>query len=156
MNTWRFAIDSDDNAIVEMSRHLYDEDPAAMPVPEEHMRKTLSTLRIEPVRGAAMVLQLKNVIAGFAFLISFWSNELGGEVIVIDELYVRPRYRNQGYGRELLTQLASPSTLWSRPVVALELEVTPQNTRAAALYSKLGFKPVKNARLRLLRAALAA
>jgi ribosomal protein S18 acetylase RimI-like enzyme len=35
--------------------------------------------------------------------------------------------------------------------VAFELEVTGRNTRARALYERLGFVPRKNASLRLLR-----
>jgi ribosomal protein S18 acetylase RimI-like enzyme len=148
---WIPATHSEDNDIVAMSRELYAEDPAPLPVPEQHTRETLSTLRAEPARGRALVLQLNDAVAGYALLISFWSNELGGEIIVIDELYVRPPYRNQGYARALLTALTRTDTLWPRPAVAIELEVTPQNKRAAALYSSLGFQPVKNARLRFLR-----
>ena len=148
---WRPAINSEDDDIVEMSRELYAEDPAPMPVPDRHTRETLSILRAEPARGRAMVLQLNNAVAGYALLISFWSNELGGEIIVIDELYVRPLYRNQGHARALLTTLTSAETLWPRQSVAIELEVTPQNERAASLYTRLGFKSVKNTRLRFIR-----
>src|SRR5690606_34675934 len=111
---------------------LYAEDPAPMPVPERHTRRTLSVLRTDPVRGRAVVLEIGKVIGGYALLISFWSNELGGEVMVVDELYVRPGFRDQGHGRALLEGLVEGSGLWPRPVVAVELEVTPQNTRAAS------------------------
>ena len=148
---WRPATSVDDKEIVEMSRQLYAEDPAPMPVPEQHTRATLAIFRAEPARGRAVVLQVDDALAGYAFLASFWSNELGGEVVVIDELYVRPVFRGQGHGRALLTRLMRENSLWPRDAVALELEVTPQNTRAGSLYASLGFKEVKNARLRFLR-----
>jgi GNAT superfamily N-acetyltransferase len=148
---WRLAAVSEDDDIIAMSRELYSEDPSPLPVPEQHTRATLSILRKEPVRGCALVLDLNETIAGYALLISFWSNELGGEVVVIDELYIGRSHRRQGYGRGLLFELARENTLWPRQAVALELEVTPQNARAASLYSSVGFTQVKNSRLRYLR-----
>jgi ribosomal protein S18 acetylase RimI-like enzyme len=129
---------------------LYAEDPSPMPVTEGNIRATLATLRAEPSRGRAVVLEVEGVIGGYALLISFWSNELGGELIVIDELYVTPPVRNRGHARELLTTLTKENNLWPGRSVALELEVTPQNQRAAILYEKAGFKRTKNERLRLL------
>jgi GNAT superfamily N-acetyltransferase len=147
---WRTAAHLDDPDIVEMSRHLYAEDPSPAPVPESHTLETLSILRAEPVRGRAVVLQVNDLIVGYALLISFWSNELGGEVLVIDELYVRPPYRNRGHGRALFAILARENQLWPRQPAALEIEVTPRNERAAALYLNLGFKAIKNSRMRLV------
>ncbi len=134
-----------------MSEALYAEDPAALPVPKQNTRETLAVLRREVVRGRAVVLELNEVIAGYALLIPFWSNELGGEVVVIDELYIKQAYRKQGHGRALLVELVRGEGLWPGRAVALELEVTPQNGRAASLYASVGFEPVKNSRLRYLR-----
>ena len=148
---WRPATSNEYEQIVEMSRALYAEDPAPMPVPERHTRQTLATLHAEPARGVAVVLEIGGAIAGYALLISFWSNELGGEVIVLDELYVRAPYRGRGHGRALLVELTSGGKLWPRLAVAVELEVTPGNPRAESLYTTAGFRPVKNKRLRCLR-----
>jgi len=43
---------------------------------------------------------------GYALLISFWSNELGGEVCNIDELSVASEYRGRGLATALIEQLA--------------------------------------------------
>jgi ribosomal protein S18 acetylase RimI-like enzyme len=147
---WRIATKSDNDAIVALSRALYIEDPAVAPVPDSNTLATLAALRAEPARGKAVVLELDSVVAGYAFLISFWSNELGGEVCVIDELYVQAAHRRRGHARALFRQLQTGSALWTPRPVALELEVTPQNERAAGLYAHVGFIPIKNARLRLV------
>jgi ribosomal protein S18 acetylase RimI-like enzyme len=106
-------------------------------------------LRHEPTRGSAVVLEIDDAIEGYALLISYWSNELGGEIVVIDELYVRPAARQQGHARRLLDLLKRPNQLRPGRVAALELEVTPSNERAAALYLRAGFQLAKNRRLRL-------
>jgi len=50
-----------------------------------------------------------------------------------------------------LPQLLYKGWPWFADAVALELEVTPKNTRARALYRRLGFSPYPNAMFRLRR-----
>ena len=66
------------------------EDPGPSPVPAANTRQTLHVLRTQPQRGRAVVLELAGHLCGYALLISFLSNELGGEVCAIDEIYVEP------------------------------------------------------------------
>jgi GNAT superfamily N-acetyltransferase len=60
------------------------------------VRRTLAKLRKEPNRGRAVVCDMDGRAVGYALLISFWSNELGGEVCTIDEVFVAPEYRGRG------------------------------------------------------------
>lgn len=147
---WRNVNREEDDYVVEMSLALYREDPSPLALTAEQVRRSLEVLRREPVRGKAVVLEVEGTVVGFALLISFWSNEVGGEVCVIDELYVAPVHRGRGHARDLLRSLTAENDLWVGRVVALELEVTPDNGRAMALYTRLGFKRAKNTRMRLL------
>jgi ribosomal protein S18 acetylase RimI-like enzyme len=151
--TWREASPADDDAIVAWCAALNHEDPGPRPVPEAHARATLATFRREPVRGRAAVLVVDGVTAGYAFLVSFWSNELGGEVCTVDELYVAPAHRGRGYAAALLRALAAGDGPWPRAPVAMELEVSPANVRARALYERLGFRAIRNATMRWQPAA---
>jgi ribosomal protein S18 acetylase RimI-like enzyme len=101
------------------------------------VRHTLARLRAEPLRGRAVVLDLDGRVAGHAFLIAFWSNELGGDVCTIDELYVAPGARGAGHASGLLDELAAGRHY--EGAVALQLEVTPGNARALRLYQRSGF-----------------
>ncbi|MBZ0116069.1 MAG: GNAT family N-acetyltransferase [Sandaracinaceae bacterium] len=145
---WRATTLTDDEAIVALCRALYEEDPAPHPVPVEHLRRTLEVLRGEPVRGRAVVLEANGEVCGYAILISYWSNELGGEICTIDELYVAPSVRGRGHGGALIEALARGEGPWRGRPVALELEVSPDNVRARALYERLGFGLKRNATFR--------
>ena len=147
---WRLAGADEDGVIVEMSLALYAQGPSPHGVTEPQIRATLAALRHEPIRGRAVVLDDSGTIAGYAFLVSFWSNELGGEVCTIDELYVKPEWRERGHSSALIGSLRHGTSMWPGPPVALELEVSPANPRARALYDRLGFRPRHNATLRLL------
>jgi len=146
MPYWRPAAVEDDEAIVAMSLSLYHGDP---PVTPEQIRKTLAMFREQPVRGRAVILDTDGRPGGYAFLVSFWSNELGGEICTIDELYLEPPIRSQGYGSRLVDALRGAPSLWPQQPVALELEVSPLNPRARALYERLGFAVKRNTTMRL-------
>lgn len=147
---WRHARTEDDDAIVSMCLALNAEDPGPRAVPQHHTRATLARFRAEPVRGRALVLELEGKPAGYCLLASFWSNELGGEICIVDELFVIREHREKGHGRDLLEGLISGSSaLWNGRPVAFDLEATPANQRARAFYESLGFRPLKNSHLRL-------
>lgn len=145
---WRQAQAEDDAALVELMLALYEADPAPAPVSAAQCASTLRRLRAEPVRGVALGFEPTGHLAGYALLCSFWSNELGGEVCIIDELFVAPSARGRGAATELVQGLCERSWPWFRDAVAVELEVTPGNAQARALYERLGFRPYKNALMR--------
>jgi len=146
---WRVATAGDDESVVSMCMALNTEDPGPAPVLPQQVQRTLVKLRAEPNRGRAVVCEIDGSIVGYALLISFWSNEFGGEVCVIDELFVVPKYRGRGLATALFDRLAACEFCFPRPV-ALVLEVSPQNERARALYERLGFRGRNIAMRRLL------
>ena len=129
-----------------MSLSLYREDPGER-IDAQQVRRTLVMFRDEPTRGRAVVAELGRAVIGYALLVSFWSNEYGGEICVIDELYVAPANRSQGIATKLISSIEPDRSLWPRCPVAIALEVTPGNSQARALYERLGFRS-KNQTLR--------
>ena len=145
---WRPARPEDDDAIATLCENLYRGDPSSDPVPIGQLARTLAALEDEPARGRALALELAGAVEGYALLISVWSNELGGEICTLDEIYVSAAARGAGHASRLVDQLARGEGPWPGRPVALELEVSPENVRARALYERLGFAPRRNATLR--------
>jgi GNAT superfamily N-acetyltransferase len=136
------------SAISEMCAGLYQEDPSPDVDPQKNIQLTLATFANQPIRGVALVYLDRNVPVAYALLSAFWSNELGGEVCTIDELFTKKEFRSRGIAKDLFAQLSGPSDLWPVNTVALELEVSPINKRSRALYEKMGFSAIKNSLLR--------
>lgn len=151
--TLRAATADDDGAVAALSVALYVEDPGARPITPADVARTLDHLRRHPERGRAMVLDAGGDLVGYALVIAFWSNELGGLVAILDELYVAPAARGRGLGTALIAAIASGRVPGFEAVVAMDLEVTPDNARARALYARLGFAPQKNGGMRRLLSA---
>jgi GNAT superfamily N-acetyltransferase len=136
---WRPSGPEDDAAIVRLCLALNAEDPGSAPVPAAHTLRTLQALRERPHLGRVVVLDLAGP-CGYALLIPFWSNEYGGETLVIDELYVEPAQRGHGHATALIQELATRADPKDSHLVALALETTPANASARRLYERLGFK----------------
>jgi len=132
---------ADAPAVVAMMNGLYDEDPASGRLDRGRFGRTIEIFLAQPQRGSVMLIRVGGELAGYALLVPYFSNELGGVILFIDELFVLPPHRGRGLGRGLIGFLAS-----ARPMdaVALGLEVTPSNTRARGLYERLGFAPRRN------------
>jgi GNAT superfamily N-acetyltransferase len=116
---------------------LYREDEYGQPMTSEKIRMTVDELSRHPERGKILVFAVDDAIVGYAILIYYWSNEYGGELTTVDELFVKEAWRNRGIGTRFFECLASDRT---RGTKGIQLEVTPFNRRALAYYEKLGFR----------------
>ena len=128
-------------AVLDMMHRLYAEDATASGVDESLFPQTLHKLLTQPQTGRIVLLCVGGVVQGYALLIPYWSNEYGGSLVYVDELYVMIEARCQGIGKGLFRWLAS-----ERPfgAVGIFLEVSPQNRRARRLYEQMGFTDREN------------
>lgn len=121
--------------VLRMMRELYaDErdlhvDPSGFPA-------TIDYLLANPTSGRIVLLTDGRVLHGYALLVSYWSNEWGGVVLLLDELFIDQEFRGRGFAKAFLGHLER-----ERPfgAVVVALEVSPNNTRARALYESMGF-----------------
>ncbi len=143
---YRAVTRADHPVLAGLMRELYEEDPAEQLVPPENFPRTLRELEAHPDKGAVLAIDRDGQIVGYAILINFWSNECGGHVIVIDELFVARPFRGQGIGADFVRHLIANKC---NDAVAVRLEVTPTNARARRLYERLGFVSHKNETLQL-------
>ena len=137
LSMWRPARPEDGEEIVSMCLALYREDPGFAPVEAAQVRETLAVFDCQPDRGRAVVAEVGGGVAGYAFLVPFWSNELAGAVCAVDVLYVRPDQRGKGLGSALFGAIDAGRF---GSFAATALGVTPGNAGARRLYERLGFR----------------
>ncbi len=135
---------SDLSAVVRMMNGLYDEDPSSGPLDRAGFVRTIDAMLAEPARGRVMLMRVGAEIVGYALLVAYLSNEMGGVILFVDEIYVLPAHRGRGLARAFFGFLER-----ERPMNAavLGLEVSPANARARALYESLGFGERRNSTL---------
>jgi len=122
-------------------RDFYEEVPGIRGISDQKIKKTFSALTADPGKGEIIVIEKSKIIAGYALLVNFWSNEWGGNVLFLDEIYLKPEFRGQGIGRNFIGYLIEKK--YNRST-AIQLEVAPTNKKARALYVDIGFKPYQN------------
>lgn len=126
----------------EMIISLYQEDPEGESINEEKIKRTIAESSKNPDKVRIYMFQRNEKNIGYAILVFFWSNEYGGNIVTIDELYVKEEYRSQGIGTEFFSFVERMENK-----AALQLETTPSNQRAFNYYKRLGFIPSANTHL---------
>jgi GNAT superfamily N-acetyltransferase len=124
-----------------MALALYREDPPGQRMSPRKIRHTITELSTHPDKGAITIMHVGDAIAGYAIIIYYWSNEYGGNIAHIDELYVKPSWRNRGIGSSYLKHINKTKGM---NLKGIHVETTPANQKALAFYSRHGFKPAEN------------
>jgi hypothetical protein len=75
-------------AVLDLMHLLYAEDNADSGVDESLFPQTLHKLLTQPQAGRIVLLCVREKVQGYALLIPYWSNEYGGYLVYVDELYV--------------------------------------------------------------------
>lgn len=139
-HTWIEAAPGDENAVFALMEAFYAEDQI-----EFHsaaVRSALRELLRSPQAGRVFLLKTPDGRADGYLVVAFWhSLEFGGRVALLDELYLAPQARGQGWAPRTLDMVRA----WAKAedAVAVRLEVNHHNKRAMQIYLKAGFQDDK-------------
>jgi len=97
---------------------------------------TVRELQPSKGRGSIFVFERGQTLAGYCILVSCWSTDQCGTVLVADELYVSPGHRDRGLAEDFLLLLATVAPEGS---TSIRIEL-PRGRRHAAPYAAIGFK----------------
>lgn len=109
-----------------------------------HVEKTTQLFHefiTKPELGSCFVIKYNNEICGYTILIQFFSFEMSGYVLLLDELYISDSYQGKGIGKEAMAFIKEFAS--NNRYKKLVLEVEPHNERAIHLYEKENFRKHK-------------
>lgn len=101
-------------------------------------RKALLGLLRDPAMGRVWLIRFGQEDVGYVVLTIGYSLEFLGRDAFVDELYVLPRYRGKGLGKQAMALLDDECRALG--VHALHLEVASSNKAAQGLYRRFGFE----------------
>ena len=119
------------------TEHFYNSDAVMHPVPEQFRLNTWEELMRSDEYLECYFLEEDGIAKAFLLLAYTFSQEAGGKVAWIEEIFVEPEYRNKGLGRQFFTfieQNIEPK------VKRIRLEVEPDNYGAKKLYEEKGYR----------------
>jgi len=119
---------------------LYAEDPEGLPIDDAKIAKTINESRTYPDKLRILVIRADEAVVGYSILVFCWSNEYGGDILCIDELYIKKEFRGNRLAADFIDYLVNTCI----NVVAISVEATPSNEAAVRLYKRLGFEESQN------------
>ena len=122
---------------LQMAHDFYHSEAVLHPVPDEYFVRSFDEMMRSEDYLTGLIFEYESECAGYALLNRSWSQEAGGMAVWIEEIFVLEQYRNRGLGRELFDSLEKFA-----PAARYRLEIEPDNDRAKALYTRMGFEPM--------------
>lgn len=130
----------DVEAVQSLVDALYASDPNTQDVRPD-VALTFQALSERPERGQLIVIEDHDRIVGYCIAVLFWSNEYGGNLIEIDEMYLVESHRASGITTELFAWLENA---YPEQLAGFCLQVADHNRPALNFIEKMGFSPSRN------------
>jgi ribosomal protein S18 acetylase RimI-like enzyme len=126
----------DEDVLAELMREFYAHE--GLDYERARTRDAFRTLVADPALGRVWLFRVGGEVVGYTAVTVCFSLEFAGRYALVDELYVREGWRGRGIGARALELVAEACR--ELGVAAMRLEVDVENTRAMALYRRLGFE----------------
>lgn len=123
---------------IAMADEFYSSDAVCHPVPSSNFEAAFDEMMRSDMYAEGYIIEKDGCIAGYALLAKTFSQEAGGMVIWIEEIYIREQYRALGLGGEFFKYI--DQTAMKNSVARIRLEVEEDNHRAIRLYNKNGYE----------------
>ena len=126
----------DKEIYLSMAKNFYTSDAVLFNIEEKNITDTFDELMRSDLYTECFIFEREGHAAGYSLLAKTYSQEAGGMVIWIEEIFVIPEYRSKGLGREFFEYLDV-----NRPerIKRMRLEADSDNVDAMALYERMNF-----------------
>ena len=137
--TFRPFLPQDEAVFFTMAEEFYHSSAVLHPIPSAYHRRAFQEMMQSDAYLSGYLFTDGTAAAGFAVTNRMMQHEIGGVLIWVEELYVRPAYQGKGLGSRFLRWLEQEL---EGKADAIRLETEPENIRAQALYKRLGYEPL--------------
>ena len=126
----------DRESVLKMMREFYSSPAVLHKIPEDNYSKTIDEAEKRSPYLDIFILEYAGQTAGYALTAYTYSNEAGGNVVWIEEIYVLPEFQGKGIGGEFINYIKNGYGDFAR----IRLEVEESNDGATRLYKREGFE----------------
>ena len=135
MLTIREMTPGDEEHIIPLFKLFYDSPAVTAPVPQSILDSSFAAACNENENLLGLVFLENGKIIGYCLLTSYFACEVGGNCVMIEEIFFLDEYCGKGYGSYVFAYILENFGDAKR----FRLEVCASNEGAVRLYKKLGF-----------------
>lgn len=140
----RKLTEKDRDLYIEMAKEFYSSDAVLHPIPENYFVRTVDEALRSDRYAEIFLFDWEGEAAGYALTAKTFSQEAGGPVWWIEEIYIREQFRSKGLGSAFFDYIHREK---GNEAARFRLEVEEDNKRAIALYEKLGYEVLDYAQM---------
>ena len=129
---------NDAEAFYEMANAFYTSEAVHDTISPDFLRNTFDAcINKSPfIRG--FLICCGDKISGYALLTFTYSNEYGGKIMSIDELFIKGEFRKIGLADYFISTILSE---YKQDISCIEIVVSKDNIAGMSLWAKHGFTP---------------
>ena len=131
----RDAVQKDKQAFISMAAEFYSSGVVMHDINPVNFETTFNAAMDKSPYVRILMIESDEKPIGYALLSQTYSNEAGGMVLLIEEVYINEAYRGGGHGKGLFEFLEEQYPAAKR----FRLEVMGDNQKAISLYKRIGF-----------------
>ncbi len=133
---YREFINEDSKPLKKLVNEFYEEDPLLYNYLNMNIDRTILSYQNHPDWGVIWIFENNGIIIGHSIVNKYWSNEYGGLILFIDELFITFKYRLKKIAFNFIIFLINSL---NDIYVGIQLEVRKKNKSIIQFYQKLGF-----------------
>lgn len=126
---------NDKDIYVSLVQEFYNTDAVMHKIPTVYIANSFEEMLVRDTYAEGFILATENTAVGYAIISKTYSQEAGGMVLWLEEIYIQAKYRNLGLGKEFFNYINNNSKDFAR----IRLEVETENCQAINLYKKFGY-----------------
>lgn len=136
----RLIQQKDKDEYIQMATDFYESDAVCHNIDKQNILNAFDEYLNNSPYTECYILEEENKIIGYGMIAKTFSQEAGGIVVWIEELYLKQEYRSLGKGSQFFEFIYNK---YKDNVKRIRLEVEKDNKRALKLYKKIGYEPLE-------------
>ncbi len=133
----RDFIKSDFNDYINMSKQMYNSEATMHNVPEKNFINTFDNIMNNSPFVRGLIIEREGKTVGYGLLSFTYSNEAGGNVVLLEELFIINEYRGHGIGESFFKFVHSE---YANNTKRFRLEVSKNNLNVVNFYKRMGYE----------------
>lgn len=126
----------DKDVFVQMAKDFYKSEAVISEIPTQNILNTFDEVTSNSPYAKAYIIEHGGEIAGYALIGITYSNEAGGLVVWVEEIFIKENFRGLGLGSEFLSYVEDE---FSDKAKRFRLEISHGNDAAQRLYERKGY-----------------